>query len=229
MGYVVAATSFALFAAWAILPGPPTSSLGLALLCAATVVGLLGVLMLALEDRLSVVFGLSFCLSLVGMIAAGSFNAPEWLGGVAIGAMLVAWGGFLFAETLVLAARRFVEPGRGAASPRPPSRYRLGDVLHQGFFIVLFAAVVAATLGHGGAADALFVAALGVVLLSVLLRLPVGRGGLIQGVAWMVGTATAIILIYVVRSTAASDAVLAIGVVVAVVVALREARRRDRG
>jgi hypothetical protein len=43
-----------------------------------------------------------------------------------------------------------------------------------------------------------------------------------------VGTAAAIILGYVVRSKAAADAVIAIGVVVAAAVALREARRGYR-
>jgi hypothetical protein len=230
LGYVVTAACVALFGAWAILPSSPISGLGLALLSAAAVAGLLGTVLLvvALESRLGLVFGLSFCVSLAGVIAAGWFNAPAWLSGVALAAMLFVLGGFSCAEALVVAARRFVEKPRGAPGPRSPSRHRLGDVSHQVFFAVFFAATVAVTLGHGGAGDALFAAALGVVLISVLLRLPVGRRGLTQGVAWLVGTAAAIILGYVVRSKAAADAVIAIGVVVAAAVALREARRGYR-
>jgi hypothetical protein len=226
IGYLAVAASVALFSAWEILLGARLSSLAFALLCPAAVLALLGMLMLAFGNRLNLVFALCFCVSLAGVIAVGSFDAPNWLGGVAIATMLVAWGGFLFAEPFVVAARRLVEPGRKVSAPRSPSRFRLGELLHQVFLIVAFAAIVAATLGHPSASDALFAASFGVVLVSALLRLPAGRRGLIRGVAWIAGTAAAVILIYV-RSRA-SDAVIAIGVVVAAAVALREARRRDR-
>jgi hypothetical protein len=85
LGYVVTAACVALFGAWAILPSSPISGLGLALLSAAAVAGLLGTVLLvvALESRLGLVFGLSFCVARgrdrCGLVQRAGLAERAWL------------------------------------------------------------------------------------------------------------------------------------------------------
>ena len=169
---------------------------------------------LALRDRVSLLFGIPFGAGVALVVAGAYFDEPGWVVSVASAMMLVGLGGLLFTERGLLTLRRLHSRERPAdrADARLSGRQRLSGLLFQAFFAVIFAGLVVAQF-EPVSFDPVLTAALVILLFSLLLRLRSEPRSLLQGAVSTLFVVVVIVAMHVTVPNAVWDAIAALSVV----------------